>query len=185
MPSTLQPTSKAAWAQRSVHTVTCPSGAVVRIRIPDLSMLLAQDAVPDRLRAVALQKVSEAFAEALRTPVADPAEGEEPSAPTLDVEALKELAELHQWLVTQMLVEPELTLEDLEGPVEERPPGDDLTMLVQIASRERHTDARGVVLGVEPLSRWERFRDRHGCGEDCRACQEVVGDFSSLDPRPL
>lgn len=48
--------SKSKWAQRAVHRVTLPSGARVRIRIPDLSLLLAGDAVPDELRGVALEE---------------------------------------------------------------------------------------------------------------------------------
>ena len=54
-------TSKEAWAKRGVHRVTLPSGAVVHIRIPDLGLLLAADAVPEALRDIAMRAVVEAI----------------------------------------------------------------------------------------------------------------------------
>lgn len=173
--------SKQAWAQLAVHTITCPTGAVVRIRIPDLAMLLAGDAVPDHLRATALELI---MAEIRGPqPAAVPAETQltEPDEQRQqrDLETIKEVSELHLWLIAQMLLEPAYTADELREGAHTRPPSEDMFFLTQIARRERDTDARGVKLGVDRLSRWERFRHHHGCPEGCEACSLTVQDFSS------
>ena len=163
------------WAQLAHHTITLPSGARVKVRIPDLTLLIAQDAVPEKLRGVALREVLAAMGALTAKPDASE-EAAEAAAPLFDAEKIRTLAELHFFLVSEMLVEPKLTPEQAAtGGL----PNEDLELLVQIATRERDTDARGVVLGVLPLSRFERFRHHHGCGEGCEACAAFRQEFST------
>jgi hypothetical protein len=142
---------------------------VVKIRLPDLTRLLKNDLLPERLRAVALKQ---AFADVEPEPQSE-------NGSTNDAEryeTAKEMATLLDWLVADMVLEPELTQDDVETI-----PGEDRDMLVAIAQRERDIDALGVTLGVEPLSRWDTFRRFHECAEDCPACQKVRGDYSSIE----
>lgn len=162
------------WAKLAVHTVTLPSRARVKVRIPDLSLLIAHDAIPENLRGAALQKLMQDFAE-LQQPAA-PAEGEQAERPSIDKEKIQQLASLHFFLVSEMLVEPKLTAGELE---QAGLPNEDLELLVQLATRDRDTDALGVVLGVVPLSRFARFREHHGCDESCQACAAVVEELST------
>jgi hypothetical protein len=157
------------WAQAALHTVTCPSGAQVKVRIPDLATLLAGDAVPEHLRVVAFQKISDELSEAL----IEKGEGEN-AQPRISQEVMNAAVELHRWVVIQSVVEPKLTVETLELV-----PAEDIEFLAEIATRERDTDALGVHLGVAPLSRFDTFRHFHKCAEDCSACQEVRAVFST------
>lgn len=163
----------AEWAELAVHTVTLPSRARVKVRIPDLSLLIANDAVPENLRGAALEELMGTMA-ALQAPAA--ADGSDPERPRIDKEKIQQLASLHFFLVSEMLVEPALTISELERA---ELPNEDLELLVQLATRERDTDALGVVLGVVPLSRFARFRDHHGCDESCEACAAVVEELST------
>lgn len=55
----------------------------------------------------------------------------------------------------------------------------DYKWLLEIAFLEEDRDGQGRLLwGVERLSRWERFRHRHNCPEDCASCEAVRRDFS-------
>jgi hypothetical protein len=165
-----KPSTKGQWLNRSVHTVTCYSGTVVKIRIPDLMLMLKNDTIPTRLRDIALQRADNER-ELSASDVEQPAPNEE------RMKAVKEGAELLFWLVSDMVLDPLITPEEVE-----QLPTDDRTMLMEIANRERDTDALGVSLGVEPLSRWETFRRFHKCSEDCESCEEVRREFSSVDP---
>jgi len=89
---------------------------------------------------------------------------------------LQKVVQLLDFLILEMVVEPKLTQDDVDLL-----PGEDRELLIEIAQRERDTDAVGRRLGVEPLSRWETFRHRHHCAEDCDGCQAVLSDFSTVD----
>lgn len=163
-----QPGSSDAWKGRALHTLTCPSGQVVRVRIPNLALLIKNDVLPERLRQVAVQ-------EAINPgqPVGQTAEPGQPV--TVDAEAVKQLYDLYEFLVLEMVVEPEITADDLAEL-----PQLDLDMLTQIAIRERDMDAAGVRLGVEPISRWEVFRQEHNCSDECPACKGAVAALSTI-----
>lgn len=182
-PARPQLVDKAGWRQLAVHEIQLPSGAWVKIRIPDLALLLAGDAVPERLRVVALSQVMDeirGFSDDDNTGGAESAveERDEEAEAAKHLEALKRLAELHRWIVSQMLVEPRLTPDELADVVN-GPPEDDVLLLTAIATRERATDARGVTIGVEPLSRYAGFREVHGCAPDCAACEALRQRFST------
>lgn len=138
--------SLADWRKAAAHTIQLPSSTWVKIRIPDLSTLVARNLVPDTLKRIAAQ----AF---LRDVKLETGVEEAP----LNIETLGQLADLNYWLVSWMLVEPEVSAEDVRDL-----PAEDLELLVSIAQRETDVDARGVPLGVVPLA---RFR---GAGVDDR-----------------
>jgi hypothetical protein len=152
-----------AWEQAGVHTVYMPSGVKVRVRLPDLEAMIREDALPDTLRAAAVRELEGG----LQPDTAKP-EGE-----TWDL--VKEVLALYEHVAHSMLVEPTTTPEQFK-----RLPAEDRQMLREIAMRQRGTDARGVVLGVEPLSRWETFRIAHQCPESCPACDQVLAEFSTV-----
>lgn len=157
--------SLAAWKKARAHECTCPSGTVVQIRFPSMTDLIKRDAIPDHLRETALSDMARELAADMS--------GEE-SLPKLSTEDVVAIQELHEWLVTETVVEPKLTIDDLPEL-----PQEDLEMLTAIASRRRDIDARGIRLGVEPLSRWESFRHFHECDADCEACQSCRNAFSA------
>ena len=166
-PSKPQITSKATWGELAVHTVTLPSSAVVKIKIPDLSVLVSGGAVPEQLKLAAMRELSEQLRGL--SPGADLEQGQ----PDADVEEehITSLVELTRWLVVTMVVEPELTEEDVTSGLI---PSEDIEMLAEFASRQRVTDARGVRLGVTPSSVFEIWQAEHGCEEDCEQCVAAI-----------
>jgi len=144
---------------------------VVTVRIPDLSAMLAMGEIPDRLRHAALLQ---AFKDEKDPPLA--LQTNDDGSPVLDHELVKGFYDLRGHIISKTLVDPVLSQEDvLELPVEDR------DLIYAIAMRERDTDARGVRLGVEPLSKWERFRHFHRCPADCPDCAETLRELSTVD----
>jgi hypothetical protein len=162
--------SKSGWGELALHTITLPSGAVVKIRIPDLSLLLASELVPGRLKEIALVSLAEQIRDVRAAVLGEQAD------PMLRAEQVAELAGLSRWLVTQTVHEPKVSEAEIEAGVM---PNEDFIMLTQIASRERFTDARDVWIGVEPKDRWEGWRRHHECVEDCPACAALRKEFST------
>lgn len=179
-PSLAWADSKAGWRRRGLHRVTLPSSQRVLMRIPDLAKMVEgpESAIPGHLLAIALREVIDQT-DAARTLVDQIKAGETDEA----VKTVGELNELERWIVTQSVVEPEITVDDInEGLI----PPEDLAMIAAIARRERFTDARGVTIGVAPLDDFAVFRDAHGCAqgdgeEGCEACRTVQAAFSSVD----
>lgn len=159
------------WEADSHHTIWTHGGKRIIVRIPDLFDLVRADALPDKLRAAALSVVQHQVEVDLGSTPA-PAEGEK-----LTWETIRDATELFEHLAHEMIVEPELDVEQFR-----RLPTEDREMLRDIAMRNRNTDARGVWLGVEPLSRWEGFRRVHRCPEMCEACQALQAEFSTRSP---
>jgi hypothetical protein len=142
-------------------------------------MLVAAGKVPEHLRAIAGARI----ANELKLLI-DPGSDE----PALDEEKLRMNHQLNLWLLTQMVAQvaaPECESDENGIPtkwedagltpelVEQYVPAEDQELLIALAERMRDTDARGVVMGVMPLSRLARFRAAHGCGEDCAACESI------------
>lgn len=161
------------WAAKAVHHITLESGMEVDVRLPDLAILIEGDALPERLRTVAAQIWSEGAAQLVS------GGGEDGSPPGLDLENVKALSGLRRALAAMCLVDPALSADEL---LSSGIPAEDIDLLAAIAMRERDTDARGVKLGVMPLSRFDTFREEHGCPEDCPSCQAVTGRFSTRRP---
>lgn len=179
--------SKDEWKQRSFHNITLPSGLRATIRFPDLEGLIRNDALPERLLGIALRDilgVDDAEAEGLAKQVRD---GDTSKAREL----ANELTDLQRFLTLEALVEPKVTIEEVEsGEFDAR----DFEMLRQIAMRERNTDAKGVFLGVVPLDLFTTFRDVHeriggadwgkdhpaGLVEGCPACETFDRGLSAV-----
>src|SRR3954451_18714321 len=99
-PSSRKPGSKADWGRKAVHLITLTSGMEVKIRIPNLGLLLEGDALPQTLRNAALQELVDPMSNRV-------ARGnEEGGGPGVSLDEVKELYHLHQWLVVQTVVEP-------------------------------------------------------------------------------
>lgn len=192
-PKTTATTAK-PWKQqkRAWHKATPPSGMEgVELRIPALTDLFRNEAVPQRLRALALK--SAAHPAALRGVMADTLQlenaAEDAGEKTLE-EAIDESSELRQaiddvveiqkhLIVENVRIGGELlTLEDLDDPDF---PAPDAEWLGSVMLREIDVDARGVRLGIEPLDRWASFRHFHDCPESCVSCQALQDEFSSVD----
>lgn len=160
-------TTAAAWIKRATHTVHCPTGAVVKMKIPDLAALMASEAVPENLRGAALLELAGGLANLER---------DTQGIPKVSNDVLKGEADLRYWLVEQAVIDPPLTNEQVRDI-----PSEDRDMIVAIAQRQQDVDALGIKIGLEPVSRYEKWRDAHACGDDCEACQNVVSAFSTQD----
>jgi hypothetical protein len=162
------------WRKAAVHTVWVNQHQQVKIRIPDLAALFVDGRVPEDLRAVAMSVIS-GDDPMEKTMVEAAAGGEKPQ---IDAEVLAHYIDLLRFMVSAALVEPEVSYEQIKAGML---PNEDLELLAAVVGRKRDTDARGVILGVEPLERWATFRTEHGCPAGCEACQKVVEQFSTVD----
>lgn len=167
------------WRQKAVHTVTAPSGAVLRIRIPGIATLLENGDLPEHLIGLALLDISkpEGAASALRE-MLDELLDETRRAQV--VAEVGKFAEYQRRIIAAALVEPALSYDEIAAG--DLPEGD-LAMVADIVQRLVGTDARGVRIGVEPLDRWARFHHFHGLPEsgDCDGCARFAAEFSSVD----
>lgn len=134
--------TKTEWKKKRVHeNVTCPSGAVVDIQIPNLTQMIESGEIPNELVDVAT---------AAQT-------GAEP-----DPDALKRLAELQRHLIAQTVVRPAITADDVSDL-----PSEDVEFLNDIANRRRDYDALGVnIAGLDTVAKYATFRDKHDSDED-------------------
>lgn len=165
------------WRQKAVHTVTGPSGAVLKIRIPGIGTLLEHGDLPMHLVSVALLDIShrDGAAAALREALDDVLDDTKRERA---LEEVRKLGEYQRRIVAAALVEPALTYEEIASGDY---PEDDLAMVAEIVQRLRAFDARGVRIGVEPLDRWATFHTEHGLGapDGCEHCVRVVEQLSS------
>ncbi len=178
--------SLSVWQARSVHTITCPSGQRIRIRIPGIATLLEHGDLPDDLTEIALLELSAVngatgeLAQQLASTNGNRAE---------ILERVRQYGQFQRELVRAAVVAVEsapnkwqdvtLSMDDIGGG---SLPEDDLALVAEIVQRLRATDARGVKIGVEPIDRWATFREAHSCpDEDCPGCQKLIDELSSLD----
>jgi len=177
--------SLSAWQARAVHTITCPSGQRLKIRIPGIGTLLEKGDLPDDLLEIALLELTtEGGATAVLATELTSENGDRSKA----LERIAHYGEFQRHLVCSAVEAIEtapgvfepltLTADDLlSGSL----PEDDLALVAEIVQRLRVHDARGVRIGVEPLDRWATFREVHHCTEDCEGCAELVQRLSSVD----
>lgn len=184
---TSPPRSLAGWQAKSLHTVTCPSGQRVRIRILGLGTILQHGDLPEDLIDIALIELSSegGAAAAIAKDIVDDEISEAQKE-----RALKRLGEFGSLMrhlaitaIEEIEVAPDewepirLTMDDIDSL-----PEDDLAMVAEIVQRLRGVDAKGVTIGVEPLNRWEVFHEVHGLSfEDCDGCQTFIQRLSSSD----
>lgn len=137
-------TSKSKWKAAKTHEVTLPSGAEVKIELPDLARMIKSGQVPNELLDVAT-KVGAGQA----------IQAED------DVEKRKELlaqaTDFNALLVESTVVEPKVTAaEVIAGDI----PSEDADYLVQLALRKTDFDAVGKHLGG--LDTVKSFREIRG-----------------------
>lgn len=142
-----------------------PSGYRVRIRPPNMELHALSGGLPSRLRRLATVGAPE-----LNRMLSNREEADE---------ALLETRDYLVAVVREMVIDPDLsslrTFEELDAILLPA----DFHFLLEIGQRERDYDAEGKRLwGIEPLGRWETFRDVHGCAEDCPACLELQRRYS-------
>jgi hypothetical protein len=132
-------TTKTSWKKAAVHEgITLPSGTVVSIRLPNLSLMLKTGNIPNTLvdAAVEMQNViSKGNAEITR-------------------EMIEQQWDYYSFLVSKTVVEPELTAEEVAEI-----PAEDVEMLVEFATRQRDIDAvYRHIAGLDKLESFRRFR---------------------------
>jgi hypothetical protein len=181
-----QPDAVSAWASRTVHTVTGPSGQRLRIRFRGLAQILEHGELPTELVDIAFMELTQEFgaAGAIMKSLASGDVTDEQKEEAL--ERMKEYARLQRFLVIDAVQAIEVDGEFVPVTLTEEQldalPEDDLGMVAELVQRLRAHDARGVRIGVEPLDRWARFRETHGCpDEGCEACETLIRELSSTD----
>lgn len=135
--STTAVTSVEEWGKAGVHSVLCPSGARVDIKIPDLPAIIEAGELPQHLLDAAIG-------------VATGNGGStEPSK-----ELISKEREFTDVLVSLMVVSPQLSAEDARLV-----PYEDKEMLIAIATRQRDLDAEGEHIGgLSKSAKFRRFR---------------------------
>lgn len=156
--------TKAGWVARTdrgPHTATLPSGMEVVFVVPDSSALLRSSRLPDSLMEIAI--MTAAYPDG-----ADGYMGDLATHALMDPEQMPKLAkavkdglELQDWLISHMLVEPQVEPDDVKSLPEK-----DVEMLIQFAERKRDTDAKGVRLPIAMLEVYAQFRDERSGDED-------------------
>lgn len=178
-----------AWQARALHTITCPSGQRIRIRIPGLKTILERGDLPDRLSAiVALELVEQGGAIGAIVAETQNIDGDDGRSALL--ERMRDLGAFQTYLVAVAVQEVEVDGDwmpvNLLADGVDSLPDDDVQMIADIVLRYRDRDAVGVKIGVESLDRFATFRDVHPRCRDaegssgCPHCQELVERFSSL-----
>lgn len=166
------------WKRRAgPHQVTLGSGQRVTFKILSLRTLVDLDALPGDLNEAVTLHIANldrgglgtVIAEHTAKGISDPAEAERAR------ELLRDLGRLTRHLVVESLVEPALTVDELDEI-----PEADLEELMLLCTGRKAFDSMGVRIGVEPINTLARFRDRHECPPDCAACAQILDDLSSL-----
>lgn len=131
--------SLSAWKKNAIHYVTCPSGSVVGIKVPDLPAMIEAGNIPQHLLETAIGVARQ--------------ENPEPS-----IELIKKEREFSDVLVKITVADPKLSDEDVSSV-----PYEDKEFIVQIATRQRDLDAEGEHIGG--LTKSEKFRRFRSLGE--------------------
>lgn len=176
--------SKADWAlanDRGPHVATLPTGSTVKFELADAGMLLRSGKLPQHLRVTAQLAIAHAdgidgyFQDLVQAAIFRGGD-----AQTTIAGAIQQGVELSHHLISEMLVQPEVTPEEVaSGMFHEL----DIRMLLEFAERRRDTDAAGNKLGIMLLDpeRWARFRDgagnAAGAADDGADGPDVPGDI--------
>ncbi len=154
----LKPTSKEAWAKANdagPHLAVLPTGKAVKFRIPDSSALLRSGRLPESLREAAVIFASHPEGpEELMRELVITATLRGPGQDTLG-RMIQAGQDLTPYLIAEMLVEPEVTAEEIADGLL---PDLDMRMLLEFAERLRNVDAEGNKLPIITLDEWATFR---------------------------
>lgn len=139
-----QKLDKTGWKKARTHTVKLPSGAEAVIEVPNLAVLVKTGYLPNELVQLALGSVTSG---------------------KVTADMIAEQPEFYAKIVTKTVKEPELTDEDVIG--EDPIPFEDIEMIVELATRQRDTDAIGHHLGgLHTVKEWRTFRGLDHLYED-------------------
>lgn len=123
------------WKKAKRHTVALPSGFEVEVEIPNLPQMVKTGQIPNDLLDAALGAIKQQ---------------------DITPELIKEQAQFFTLLVTTMVKDPVVTVEDLEG---DALPYEDIELLVEIGTRQRDLDALGRhIAGLHKSEEWRKFR---------------------------
>jgi hypothetical protein len=168
-----------AWKKRGgPHRITLPSGQRVLARVLGLGSLARLDGLPEDLTDAVVLHVVNLEHGGLPAVIAAElgAVSTDPEVAARVSQRISDFGRLTKHLVAEALVEPKLSIGDLE-----QIPEDDLEMLMRIVTGRQTFDAAGVRIGVEPLDAWATFPREHGCAADCEACKNALAALSSVD----
>lgn len=156
--SSLKPTSKEAWAKASdsgPHTAVLPSRKAVRFRILSPGELLAYGGLPEGLREAAELYASHPDGpDQLMRELVITASLRDSGQTALN-RLIQAGRELEPHIVAAMLVEPQVTAEEVASGAF---PELDVRMLLEFAERLRNVDAAGNRLPIITLDEWATFR---------------------------
>lgn len=127
--------NKNDWKKAKRHPVALPSGFEVEVEIPNLPMMVKTGQIPNDLLDAALGAIKQQ---------------------QITPDLIKEQADFFNLLVTTMVKDPEITLEELEN---DEIPYEDVELLVEIGTRQRDLDALGRhISGLHKSEEWRKFR---------------------------
>jgi hypothetical protein len=133
--TTTPKTTKTSWKKAAVHEITLPSGTVISIKLPNLSLMMKTGNIPNGLidAAVGAQDGSEA---------------------KLTREMIESQWDFSAFLVAHTVVDPQLTEEEVAEI-----PAEDIEMIVEFATRQRDIDAAYKHIGgLDQMGSFRHFR---------------------------
>jgi hypothetical protein len=167
------------WRRRAgPHDLSCPSGMAVTVRLLGIGTLVRLEGLSDELNEAVLLHVANHDRGGLPAVIGEEmiaaARGDE-AATERAVELTRRLGEMTKLLVCEALVEPKLSVDELDAI-----PEADLEFLMRVVTGRQPFDAAGRQIGVEPLDAWATFRDEHRCPAGCEACARVSRTLSTV-----
>lgn len=162
------------WTER-VFDATLDSGMKVSFRLVSLAEMAQLGELPDELRELAWREWAEpgVAARLVAAPYNQlgdkPTKKQRSAADAATAAALERIVAVNRHLIAFALVEPKMTVEQLE-----RVPFRDLERLSILVNRGSGVDAQGRHVGVVPLETFQVALAAHGherCPADCEACE--------------
>ena len=137
--SSTKAATKTSWKKAAVHEgVTLPSGTVVSIKLPNLSLMLRTGQLPNGLVEAAVNQQNAI----------------DSGNPQITAEMIEQQWDFYAFLVSKTVVEPEISQEDVAEI-----PAEDIEMIVEFATRQRDMDAVYRHLsGLDTQESFRRFR---------------------------
>lgn len=175
--------SKDAWLVR-VHDAVLPSGMKVTYRDLSLAELATLEELPGELLELTISEwadpgsagdIARAPLDALPT---KPTAKQRAAAEDESRLVLRQLAAVNRHMVVNALVEPKLTVDELEHI-----PMPDLEMLAALINRSVAVDAAGRRVGVVPTDQFRVVLEAHGdepCPPDCPSCEKARRGLSTV-----
>lgn len=148
--------SKTAWKKQREHDITLPSGAEIRVALPDLSAMIKSGNIPNDLLDVATK-----IGTGEKIDLGDDGDKKR--------ELLGQALDFNAFIVEQTVIEPKVTAEEVRT---QQIPAEDVDLIVQIALRKTDFDAVGKHLGgLETVESFRKFRGLDTSIEDLLGAQ--------------